>query len=185
MRAIEKIADSDIDFIKSKIRTVPDFPKPGIMFRDITTLVRDPEGFSRTMKVFENRYKNKEIDLIAGIESRGFVFASALAAKLNKGVVLLRKPGKLPYKTVAQEYDTEYSRDRIEVHEDAIAKGMNVLLIDDLIATGGSAWAACNLIEKLGGKIVECSFVVELPELKGRDKLKKWNVYSIVNFEGG
>jgi len=184
MRGIEKLVNSDEYFIKSKIRTIPDFPKPGIMFRDITTLVKDAEGFDRTIKVFENRYRNKEIDLIAGIESRGFVFASALASKLKKGVVLMRKPGKLPYKTVAQEYDTEYSRDRIEVHEDAIKPGEKVLLMDDLIATGGSACAACNLIEKLGGKIVECGFVVELPDLKGREKLRKWPVYSIVGFGG-
>lgn len=184
IRGIEKIANKDEEYIKSKIRTVPNFPKQGIMFRDITTLIKDAEGFNRTIKVFENRYKNKEIDLIAGIESRGFVFASALASKLEKGVVLLRKPGKLPYKTVFEEYNTEYSKDRIEVHEDAIKQGQKVLLIDDLIATGGSSLAACNLIEKIGGKVVECGFVIELPDLNGREKLSKWPVYSIVKFEG-
>ncbi|MDP3026899.1 MAG: S-methyl-5'-thioadenosine phosphorylase, partial [Nanoarchaeota archaeon] len=186
VRGIEKIISNDEKFIKSKIRTIPDFPKPGVMFRDITTLIQDAEGFSKTIKIFEDRYKNKEIDLVAGIESRGFVFASALASRLNKGVVLLRKPGKLPYKTVAQEYDTEYSRDKIEVHEDAIKQGEKVLLTDDLLATSGTMVAACNLIKKLGGEIVECACVIELEDLGGRKKLedKGYNLFSIVKFGG-
>ncbi len=184
VKVVEKIANDDEEFIKSKIRTIPNFPKPGIMFRDITTLLKDAEGFQRTIKVLEERYRNEKIDLIAGIESRGFVLASALAFKLNKGVVLVRKPGKLPGEKVREEYALEYGTDAIEIHKDAILPGQNVLLVDDLIATGGTAAAACSLIEKLGGKVVECAFVVELPELKGRAKLAKWNVFKIIEFSG-
>jgi len=183
VRVIEKIARNDEEFIKSKIRTVLNWPKPGVMFRDITTLLSDAEGFERTLKVLENRYKNKEIDLIAGIESRGFILASALASRLGKGIVLIRKPGKLPFETIREEYELEYGKDAVEIHKDAIKPGQNILLVDDLIATGGTAVASGNLIEKLGGKIVECSFVVDLPDLKGKEKLK-WPVYSIVEFEG-
>lgn len=182
IKSIEHLVNSE--FIKGKIRTIPDFPKKGIMFRDITTLIGDKEGFQQTMKVFENRYKNKSVDIIAGIESRGFIFGSALANLLNVGFVPIRKPGKLPYETISQEYDLEYGKDKVEIHKDAIKPGQRVLLIDDLIATGGTMSAAGNLIEKIGGKIIECSSVVELPELEGRKKLEKWPVYSIVVFEG-
>lgn len=183
VRVAEKLGNDDEEFIKSKIRTIPNFPKPGIMFRDITTLLKDAEGFSRVIKVLEERYKNNEIDLIAGIESRGFVLASALASRLGKGLVLVRKPGKLPGDKVREEYSLEYGTDAVEIHKDAISLGQKVLLCDDLIATGGTAAAACKLIEKLGGEIVECAFVVELPELKGREKLK-WPVFKIVEFSG-
>ncbi|MBI2630254.1 adenine phosphoribosyltransferase [Candidatus Pacearchaeota archaeon] len=172
--------------MKSRIRTVPNFPKPGIMFRDITTLIKDKEGFARIIKILEERYKNRDITAIAGIESRGFIIASALASKLNKGMILLRKPNKLPADKVREEYDLEYGKDAIEIHRDAIKQGDKILLIDDLIATGGTCLAACNLIKKLGGEIVECSFVIDLPDLKGREKLEKnnYNVFSIVKFEG-
>jgi adenine phosphoribosyltransferase len=183
VKTIEKIENNDEEFIKSKIRTIPDFPKPGVMFRDITTLLKDAEGFQRVMKVLEERYRNKDINLIAGIESRGFILASALASRLGKGLVLVRKPGKLPGECVKEEYDLEYGKDAIEIHRDAITQGDKVLLVDDLIATGGTCEAACKLIEKLGGEVVECAFVVELPELKGREKLI-WPAYSIVSFEG-
>jgi adenine phosphoribosyltransferase len=153
------------------------------MFRDITTLLKDKEGLSRTIKILEERYKNEEIDLIAGIESRGFIIASALALRLGKGLVLVRKPGKLPAETIKAEYELEYGRDSVEIHKDAISPGQKVLLIDDLIATGGTASAACRLIEQLGGKILECAFIVELPELKGREKLI-WPVFKVVDFEG-
>jgi len=185
LRIIEKISHNEEDFIKSKIRTIPNWPKPGIMFRDITTLIKDAEGFKKTIDILESRYKNKEIDLIAGIESRGFVVASALASRLNKGLVLVRKPGKLPGEKVQEEYDLEYGKDAIEIHKDAISPNQKVLLVDDLCATGGTCNATGNLIEKLGGKIVECSFIVDLPELGGSKKLKlRWPFFSVLEFEG-
>jgi 5'-methylthioadenosine phosphorylase len=171
----------DKEFIRGKIRMIPDFPKKGIMFRDITSLLKDAEGFSRVVKMFEERYKNKNIDLIAGIESRGFIVASALASRLGKGIVLVRKPGKLPGEKMREEYDLEYGKDALEIHKDDIRQGNNVLLIDDLIATGGTVAAACNLIEKLGGNVIECAFIVELPELRGREKIKK-PVFRLVEF---
>jgi len=183
-KTVEKLGSNDDELVKSKIRTIPDFPKKGIMFRDVTTLLKDAEGFQKMTEIFEKRYRGKNIDLIAGIESRGFVIASALAAKLGKGVVLIRKPGKLPAETVREEYSLEYGSDAVEIHKDAISPGQKVLLVDDLLATGGTCNAAANLIEKLGGKIVECAFVVELPELGGRKKLSKYPVFKIVDFEG-
>ncbi|MBU4086364.1 MAG: adenine phosphoribosyltransferase [Nanoarchaeota archaeon] len=173
------------EFIKSKIRTVPNFPKPGIMFRDITTLLKDADGFARTINLLEERYKNKEIDLIAGIESRGFVIASALASKLGKGLVLIRKPGKLPGEKEREEYDLEYGKDAVEIHKDAISPGQKVLLVDDLIATSGTLIGACNLVKKVGGDIVECGVIVELEELCGRKKLQNMgiSVFSLVKFK--
>ncbi len=186
VKVIEKLANDDEEFIKSKIRTIPNFPKPGIMFRDITTLLKDAEGFQRTMNILEERYKNEKIDLIAGIESRGFVLASALASRLNKGVILVRKPGKLPGEKVREEYNLEYGTDAIEIHKDAVQPGQNILLVDDLIATSGTAGAACSLINKLGGKIVDTAFVIELEDLGGRKKLedKGFSVFSILKFSG-
>jgi len=174
---------SDEEFIKSKIRTVPNWPKEGVMFRDITTLLLDNEGFKRTINILTNRYKNKPIDLIAGVESRGFILASVLAEKLGKGLVLIRKKGKLPGETVSESYDLEYGSATLEVHKDAIKKGQKVLLLDDLVATAGTIKAAGNLIEKLGGIVYECGFIVELPELHGREKIK-WPIYTMVEFEG-
>ncbi|MBU3912953.1 MAG: S-methyl-5'-thioadenosine phosphorylase [Nanoarchaeota archaeon] len=173
------------EFIKSKIRTVPNFPKPGIMFRDITTLLKDADGFTKTINLLEERYKNKEIDLIAGIESRGFVIASALASKLGKGLVLIRKPGKLPGEKEREEYDLEYGKDAVEIHKDAISPGQKVLLVDDLIATSGTLIGACNLVKKVGGDIVECGVIVELEELCGRKKLQNMgiSVFSLVKFK--
>jgi len=185
VKTIENISRNDEDFIKSRIRTIPNFPKPGIMFRDITTLIKDAEGFARVLDILEERYKNKEIDLIAGIESRGFIIASALASRLKKGVIPIRKPGKLPFETVREEYSLEYGKDAVEIHKDAIRPGEKILLVDDLLATGGTANAAGNLIEKLGGEVVECCFVIDLPDLGGSKKIReKWPVYSIVSFEG-
>ncbi len=189
LNAVKKLSHNsrfakDAEFIKSKIRTIPHFPKQGIMFRDITTLLKDKDGFAKAIELLVARYKDKDIDLIAGIESRGFVLASALASHLHKGLVLVRKPGKLPAEKVREEYDLEYGKDAIEIHKDAISQGQKILLVDDLIATGGTAAAACNLIEKLGGKIVECAFIVELPELHGKQKLARWPVFKLVEFEG-
>ncbi len=185
INVIPKIAKKDEELIKRKIRTIPNFPKPGIMFRDITTLLLDPEGMKKTIEIFYNRYKNRKIDAIAGIESRGFIIAGILADKLGKGLIPIRKPGKLPYETIGQEYQLEYGTDKVEIHKDAIKRGDNILLVDDLIATGGTAQASAQLIEKLGGRIEEIAFIIELPDLKGREKLIEWPVFSIIDFEGG
>ncbi len=173
------------DFIKSKIRTIPHFPKPGIMFRDITTLFKDSEAMKKLIELFHAHYKNKGIDIVAGIESRGFIIGGILAEKLNCGFVPIRKKGKLPAETLQQEYQLEYGKDLIEIHKDAIKPNQKVLLIDDLIATGGTALASCQLIERLGGKIIEYAFIVELEDLGGRKKLedKGYNVFSIIQYQ--
>ena len=172
--------------IKSKIRTIPDFPKQGIMFRDITTLLKDPEGFHLCIYDLKEHYKHHPIDVIAGIESRGFILGAALAYALGKGFVPIRKHGKLPGEIISQEYDLEYGKDKIEIHKDAIAAGANVLLIDDLIATGGTALAAAKLIEQLGANVLECAFIVDLPEVGGKKRLEDagYKVYAQVTFEG-
>ena len=172
--------------VKSKIRTVPNWPKQGVMFRDITTLLKDKEGYNHMIKLLVERYKDMEIDVIAGIESRGFITGAVLAHRLGIGFVPIRKPGKLPAETVSEEYELEYGKDKIEIHKDAIPEGSKVLLVDDLVATSGTAVAAANLIKNLGGEIVECSFIVELPDLGGREKLEKkgLKVFSLVQFEG-
>jgi adenine phosphoribosyltransferase len=170
--------------VKQKIRSFPNWPKKGIIFRDITTLLKDREGFSRMLNILVDRYSGRDIDIVAGIESRGFIIGGALAHRLGLGFVPIRKPGKLPGETVSQEYSLEYGTDKIEVHVDAIQPGQKVLLVDDLIATGGTAKAACDLIEKIGGEIAECAFIVDLPDLKGKDKLHPRNIYCMVEFEG-
>jgi len=172
--------------IKSKIRIVPHYPKHGIQFRDITTLLKDPAGFRTTVDDLVSRYKNVKIDKIAGIESRGFILGAPLAYALNKGFVPIRKKGKLPAETIGHDYDLEYGSDRIEIHTDAIGKGEKILLVDDLIATGGTAEAACALIEKMGGEIVECCFIIDLPDIGGRARLEKHGhkVFALCVFEG-
>jgi len=172
--------------LKEKIRTIPHFPKQGIMFRDITTLLKDPEGFNHAIDEFVRRYRTKKIDKVVGIESRGFILAGAIAHRLNVGFVPVRKPGKLPHKTIKEEYELEYGKDALEIHEDAIEKGDNVLICDDLIATGGTISATIKLVEKLGGKVDECAFVIGLPELNGIKKLNDngYNVFTLVDFEG-
>jgi len=170
--------------IKSKIRTIPDWPKKNIMFRDITTLLKNPDGLKETVDLLYNRYADKKIDKVIGIESRGFILAAPLAYRLGCGFVPVRKPGKLPGEIVSEEYSLEYGKDKIEIHKDAITKGDKVLIVDDLLATGGTMNAARNLVKKLEGEIVECAFVVELPDLKGREKIKGENIFSIVKFEG-
>ena len=185
IRVVQKIENHDEELIKSRIRTVPNWPKPGIMFRDITTLLKDAEAFSKTIDILEQRYKDKKIDLIAGIESRGFIIASALAIRLKKPFIPVRKPGKLPAETIREEYSLEYGKDSIEIHKDAIKPGENILLIDDLCATGGTMLAAANLIEKIGGKIHECTCVIDLPELGGSNKiLQRHHFFRIIDFEG-
>lgn len=172
--------------IKSRIRTVPHYPKPGIMFRDITTLLKDPVGFRVTINEFVNRYTGRSIDKIAGIESRGFIIGAALAYQLGVGFVPIRKKGKLPAQTIGHDYALEYGTDRIEIHVDAIGKGDKVLLVDDLIATGGTAEAAVKLIETMGGEIVECCFVIDLPDIGGRARLEHLGqaVFALCEFEG-
>jgi len=172
--------------IKSKIRTVPHYPKQGIMFRDITTLLKDPAGFHATVDDLAQRYKDMKIDKIAGIESRGFILGAPLAYAMGKGFVPIRKKGKLPAETIGHDYELEYGTDRIEIHTDAIQKGEKVLLVDDLIATGGTAEAACKLIEKIGGQIVECCFIIDLPDIGGRARLKRLGhkVFALCEFEG-
>jgi adenine phosphoribosyltransferase len=172
--------------IKSKIRTVPHYPKQGIMFRDITTLLKDPAGFRATVDDLAQRYKDLNIDKIAGIESRGFILGAPLAYALGKGFVPIRKKGKLPAETIGHDYELEYGTDRIEIHIDAIAPDEKVLLVDDLIATGGTAEAACKLIEKIGGEIVECCFIIDLPDIGGRARLEKHGhkVFALCEFEG-
>lgn len=164
------------------IRDVPDFPKKGIIFKDITTLLKDKRAFSKVLDILEEQYRNKKVDVVAAIESRGFIFGSALADRLGCSFVPVRKKGKLPYKTVSAEYSLEYGTDLIEMHEDAISKGQNVLLIDDLLATGGTAKAAIELISKLKGKLVGVGFVIELAFLNGRKNLEGVEVFSIVKF---
>lgn len=172
--------------LKSKIRTVPNWPKPGVMFRDITTLLKDNQCFNHIINLFYERYKTKKIDSIAAIESRGFIIGSALAYKLGLGFVPIRKKGKLPAETEAEEYTLEYGTDKIEIHKDAISSGANILLVDDLVATAGTLVAAINLIEKLGGKVIECVVIIELPDLHGREKIeaKGHKLFSLVQFEG-
>jgi adenine phosphoribosyltransferase len=172
--------------IKSKIRTVPHYPKQGIMFRDITTLLKDPAAFRATVDQLAQRYADVKIDKIAGIESRGFILGAPLAYALGKGFVPIRKKGKLPFDTIGHDYELEYGTDRIEIHTDAIAKGEKVLLVDDLIATGGTAEAACMLIEKIGGQIVECCFIIDLPDIGGHARLEKHGhkVFALCEFEG-
>lgn len=172
--------------IKSKIRTVPHYPKQGIQFRDITTLLKDPAGLRLTVNELVARYKDVKIDKIVGIESRGFILGAPLAYALGIGFVPIRKKGKLPSATIGHDYDLEYGSDRIEIHTDAIEKGERVLLVDDLIATGGTADAACTLIEKMGGVIVECCFIIDLPDIGGRARLEKHGhkVFALCEFEG-
>jgi adenine phosphoribosyltransferase len=172
--------------LKSRIRTVPHYPKQGVMFRDITTLLKDPVGFRDTINELAKRYAGVKIDLVAGIEARGFIVGAALAYQLGLGFVPIRKKGKLPAETVGQDYELEYGTDRIEMHVDAVSHGERVLLVDDLLATGGTAGAACKLIERMGGTIVECCFVIDLPDLGGRARLEKrgHNVFALCEFEG-
>lgn len=189
IKAIEKLSNQeplkkDLEFIKSKIRTIPNFPKQGVMYRDVTTLFQDPNGIKKVVDIFYNKYKNNGVDIIAGIEARGFIIAGSLAERMGVSFVPIRKKGKLPHKTESQEYELEYGTDTVEIHRDAIQPGQRVLLIDDLIATGGTAQASCNLIEKLGGKIIGCGFLIDLPDLKGKEKISKYPIYSLVEFEG-
>ncbi|MEM8771070.1 MAG: adenine phosphoribosyltransferase [Pseudomonadota bacterium] len=168
------------------IRTIPDYPKSGIMFRDITTLLADARGFRKAIDELVQPLAGAKIDKVAGIEARGFILGGAIAHQLSVGFIPIRKKGKLPYETIAESYELEYGVDEVEIHADAIEKGERILLVDDLIATGGTAGAAIRLIERVGGDIVLCAFVVDLPDLGGAQKLRDMgkNVTALVSFEG-
>ncbi|MFH0971230.1 MAG: adenine phosphoribosyltransferase [Candidatus Micrarchaeota archaeon] len=178
--------ENTLELIKSSIRTVPNWPKKGVMFRDITTLLKESEMFGKAIELLALRYENCQIDVIAGVEARGFVIGAALANALKRGFVPIRKAGKLPADAVNIEYELEYGRSKIEVHKDAIYPGCKVLLVDDLIATGGTALAACELINKCSGEVFECCFIVDLPNLGGKRKLEDagFRAHSLVAFEG-
>ncbi len=172
---------ADVD-IAGKIRAIPDFPKQGILFRDIMPLLQDPEALRFTVDKLADYAHSKEAELVVGAESRGFILGAAMAYKLGIGFAPARKPGKLPWKTISAEYDLEYGTDSLEMHEDAIKPGMRVLIHDDLLATGGTARAKCELVERLGGVVVGLAFIVELVDLHGRDKLTGYDVYSLVKY---
>ena len=172
----------NIERIKKSIRNVPDFPKPGIQFKDITTLLQNLDAFGETIDFFYNTFKNENIDVIVGIESRGFIFAAPLSLKLGCKFALARKPGKLPYNTISEEYALEYGTDAIEMHKDAIIDGDRVLIVDDLLATGGTANATGSLVKRLNGKIISYAFVIELVELNGIGLLDTNPVFSIVKY---
>ncbi|THB74169.1 MAG: adenine phosphoribosyltransferase [Desulfobacteraceae bacterium] len=170
--------------LKDTIRSIPGWPIEGVIFRDLTTLMQDPEAYRESCDILYDRYKDMNIDKIVGIDARGFVFGAVLAYKLGIGFVPVRKKGKLPYNTIEESYSLEYGEAVMEIHEDAIASGERVIVVDDLIATGGTIGAAVKLVRKLGGDILECAFVVELPDLKGREQIKDCKVFSITEFEG-
>lgn len=170
--------------VKDYIRSIPDFPSNGIIFRDVTSVVENPEGFALAIDGLDDMLKDLDYDLIAGTESRGFIFGAPLAYKNNKGLVLIRKKGKLPRETVEKSYDLEYGSATIEIHRDAIKPGQKVVLVDDLIATGGTIEAAAKLVEELGGQVVKMVFLIELVDLKGREKLSEYKVESLVQYEG-
>ncbi|TET46321.1 adenine phosphoribosyltransferase [candidate division TA06 bacterium] len=169
--------------LKSLIRNIPDFPKKGIVFRDITTLLKDKDGFREMIDCLAEEYRDRDVDLVASVDARGFVVGAGVAYQLGTGLVLLRKPGKLPWETFYCEYDLEYGSNKIEIHKDAIEKGQRVLVVDDLLATGGTAAATCELVRKLGGELVGAAFVVELTYLKGREKLKDCPVFSLIQYD--
>src|ERR1700761_6718530 len=168
------------------IRTIPDYPKPGIMFRDITTLLGNPRAFRRAVDALVQPYAGEKIDKIAGIEARGFILGGAVAHQLSVGFVPVRKKGKLPHTVIGEDYDLEYGKDRVEIHADAVKKGDNVIVVDDLIATGGTCVAAIKLLERAGANVIGCSFVIDLPDLGGADKIRKLGkeVTTLVAYEG-
>jgi len=172
-----------METLKTKIRNVPDFPKKGIGFKDITTLLIDGAAFHEAVDAIARQFKPNDVDLILGIEARGFIFSAAIAYKWTKPLIIVRKPKKLPAATVREEYQLEYGTDVIEIHQDAISKGQRVLIIDDLLATGGTVAAAARLVEKLDGKVAGIAFLIELSFLKGIDRLKNYDVFSLIKFD--
>ncbi len=170
--------------LEKSIRNIPDFPKPGILFRDVTTLIQNKAAFKKAVDLLAKKYKGKKIDKVIGVEARGFIFGAAVAHKIGAGFVPVRKKGKLPFKTISTTYELEYGTDTLEIHQDAVAPGEKVLIIDDLLATGGTVKAVIDLIKQLGGKISGIGFVIELTDLHGKDKFKEYPVYSLVKFGG-
>ena len=168
--------------LKQHIRHVPDFPKAGILFYDITTLLRDPIGFKTTIELLSTPYLDQGIDAVVGIESRGFILGAAVAERIGAGFIPIRKPGKLPAKALKKTYDLEYGKDALEIHEDAVAKGQRILIVDDVLATGGTAAAAVQLVRTLGGELHGLAFLIELLFLKGRQKIEAENVYSVLSY---
>ena len=168
--------------LKKVIRDVPDFPKKGIVFKDITPLLNNSKAFKETVDRLSSHFKNKKIHRVVSMESRGFIFGSAVAYKLNCGFVPVRKKGKLPYETISITYNLEYGQDTLEIHKDAIRQGENVLIVDDVLATGGTAKSVAEIVEKLGGKIVGLAFIIELSFLKPRQKLKGYKIYSLIKY---
>ena len=166
--------------LKKFVRDIPDFPKKGIIFKDITTLLKNGEQFRVAVDKLAAKYKEKKIDAVVSVEARGFIFGSAVAYKLGAGLVPVRKKGKLPYLTYSMTYDLEYGTDTLEIHKDSFQKGARVLIVDDLLATGGTSRAVIDLVEKAGGKVIGVAFLIELTALKGRDKLKGYDVYSLI-----
>ena len=168
--------------LKKLIRDVPDFPKKGIIFKDITPLLQDPKGLRTAVEVISQHYKNKKIDIVVGAEARGFILAPTIAFNLGAGFVPIRKPGKLPYKKISESYSLEYGTDTLEMHKDGIKKGQHVLMVDDLLATGGTMAACCKMVESLGGNIAGCTFLIELAFLNGRNALSKYDVFSVIKY---
>lgn len=168
--------------LEDYIRAIPDFPKPGILFRDITPLLADPAALGEAVRRLAENYRGRQIDVVAAAEARGFIFAAPLALALGKGFVPVRKPGKLPYETHAQEYALEYGTDRLEVHVDGLQAGQRVLLVDDLLATGGTMRACCQLVEKTGAEVASCAFVIELEALRGRQVIAPHEVFSLIRY---
>src|SRR5437870_12469839 len=174
---------TDTDYLKSRIREVPDFPKPGILFYDITTLLKDKDGFKGVIDGLKNHYRNAGVDLVIGIEARGFIFAPALAYALGAGFVPIRKPKKLPWERVSVSYDLEYGTDSLEMHTGAVTSGHCILIVDDLLATGGTAAATAKLVEDNGGKVAGFGFALELSFLNGRKKLERYDVFSLIQYD--
>ena len=176
---------NELDYVRSTVRQVPDFPKPGILFLDITTATKDAKAMNLMIDFLYDKFKDEKIDYVAGIESRGFIFGAPLACRLGAGFVPIRKPNKLPADTIKESYSLEYGTDTIEMHADAVKAGDRVLVIDDLLATGGTAVAACNLVKKVGAEVVAAAFIIELDPLKGREKIeaKGVNVVSMLNYD--
>jgi adenine phosphoribosyltransferase len=169
--------------LRDTVRSIPDFPKKGIVFRDITTLLQNPEAFRSAIDIFYERYRTAGIDVVVGIESRGFILGGAIAHRLGVGFVPVRKPKKLPFNTIREEYALEYGTDAVEIHTDAVKPGQKVLIVDDLIATGGTVLAACHLVEKLGAEIAGLAFLIELAFLNGRDKLRGYDICSLISYD--
>ncbi|WP_321492251.1 adenine phosphoribosyltransferase [uncultured Desulfobacter sp.] len=170
--------------LKQTIRSIPDWPIKGVIFRDLTTLMQNPEAFKASCDILYDRYKDKNLDKIVGIDARGFVFGAVLAYRLGIGFVPVRKKGKLPHKTIEKSYSLEYGQGTLEMHEDAVTPGEKVVIVDDLIATGGTVGATVKLVRQLGADLLECAFIVELPDLKGRDQVSDCPVFSLTQFEG-